>query len=215
MITIFEFIKKRRETIYEILFCVIACGIFGWIFETIEVLILSGQLTDRGILFISRINGFPLVWGFPFILIYGVGGAILIWAFKPLAKKPVLLFFIGMISMTVFEYLTSLFCELLLGEVLWDYSEQFMNLNGRICLFSSVVWGLLSILAVKVFGPFFHKLYGRIKHKHIMHIILIVLIIYIIVCYLLRPVLFENIVDSLTTDVTIRSLPDIKEFMNV
>jgi len=192
---IVEFIKKQKETIFEILFCLLACGIFGWTYETIMIVIQEGVLTDRGILFISYLGDFPIIWGLPFILIYGVGGAILIWVFKPLAKKPVLLFIIGMVSMTTFEYLTALFCELVLNEKLWDYSDKFMNLHGRICLFSSIMWGLLSLFAVKIFGPVFLHLYRKIKHQHILHIIIITLVIYVIVCYLLRPVLFPGMVN--------------------
>ena len=189
-----NFLKIKKEQIFEIIFCLIACGIFGWTYETIMIVIQEGMLADRGILFISHIGDFPIVWGFPFILIYGIGGAILIWVFKPLKKKPVLLFLIGVVSMTLFEYLTALVCETLLNEKLWDYSDKFMNFQGRICLFSSIMWGLLTLLAVYVFGPVFHKLYGKFKNKHIMHIALIVLMVYIIVCYLLRPVLFSNMV---------------------
>ncbi|MCL2627385.1 MAG: putative ABC transporter permease [Oscillospiraceae bacterium] len=194
MTSVISFIKAKREYIFELLFCFIGCGIFGWAFETIDVLIQDGALTDRGILFISHIGNFPIVWGLPFILIYAIGGAVLILVFKPLAKKPILLFFIGMVSMTTLEYLTALMCETLLNQVLWDYSNKFMNFQGRICLVSSIMWGLLSLLAVEVFAPVFHKAYGKIKNKHIMHIIILVLIAYIIVCYILRPILFPTMV---------------------
>jgi len=197
MISMIKFYEKNKKVIYEIMFCFILCGIVGWVYETLFVLIVSGMITDRGILFISHINGFPIVWGLPFILMYGVGGALLIWCFKPLAKKPVLLFFVAMISMTIFEFLTSYIYELIFNKILWDYSNNFMNFQGRICLGTSIIWGLLGVVSVKVFGPVFHRLYTKIKNEKIMHIILIVLVIYIFVCYALRPVLFENIIDHL------------------
>jgi len=192
-----EFYSKNKKVIYEIMFVFILCGIIGWIYETAYVLIMFGKITDRGILFISRIGDFPIIWGLPFILMYGLGGALLIWCFKPLGKKPVLLFFTCVISMTVFEYLTSFIYEMIWNQVLWDYSNNFMNFQGRICLGTSIMWGVLGILSVKLFGPAFHRLYIKIKHEKIMHIILIVLVIYVFVCYALRPVLFENIVEHL------------------
>ena len=179
------------------MFCFILCGIIGWVYETAFVLIMFGNLTDRGILFISHINGFPIIWGLPFILMYGVGGALMIWCFKPFAKKPVLLFFISMLSMTVFEFLTSYVYEMIWGQILWDYSKNFMNLQGRICLGTSIVWGLLGVLSVKLFGPIFHRVYTKIKNEKIMHIILIALVVYVFACYALRPVLFQNIVQHL------------------
>ena len=197
MISIMEFYSKHKKVIYEIMFCFILCGIIGWIYETAFVLIMFGNLTDRGILFISHLNGFPIVWGLPFILMYGVGGAILIWCFKPFGKNIVILFFASLIIMTVFEFLTSYIYELLFNQILWDYSKNFMNFQGRICLGTSIVWGVLGVLSVKVFGPFFHRIYTKIKHEKVLHIILIVLVLYVFTCYALRPVLFHNIIDHL------------------
>ena len=179
------------------MFCFILCGIIGWIYETAFVLIMFGNITDRGILFISHIGSFPIIWGLPFILMYGIGGAILIWCFKPLAKKPILLFFASMIIMSVFEFLTSYIYELIWNEILWDYSNNFMNFQGRICLGTSIVWGVLGVLCVKVFGPVFHRIYTKIKHEKTLHIILIVLVLYVFACYALRPILFQNIIDHL------------------
>jgi len=194
MKNLIKIILLKKEAIFELLFCFIACGIFGWFYETIFVLIQTGAMTDRGILFISYIGNFPIIWGFPFILVYGVGGALLILIFKPLAKKPILLFVVGLISMTVLEYMTALLCETFLHQKLWDYSDKFMNLQGRISLFTSFMWGLLSLLAVKVFAPGCHILYGKFKNKHVLHILIGLIVIYIIVCYILRPTLYPGMV---------------------
>jgi len=197
MISITEFYSKNKKVIYEVMFCFILCGIIGWIYETAYILIRFGNITDRGILFLSHINNIPIIWGLPFILMYGIGGALLMWCFKPLAKKPVLLFFTCMISMSIFEFLTSYVYELIWNRILWDYSKNFMNLQGRICLFTSIMWGVLGLVSVKLLGPLFHRLYSKIKHEKVLHIILIVLVVYIFVCYALRPVLFIDIVDKL------------------
>jgi len=197
ILTIKNFFSKEKEEIYEILFCFIVCGIIGWIFETSIVLIQMGMLTDRGILFISRVNDFPIIWGLPFIMIYGIGGALMIWGFKPLAKKPVLMFFFSIVILTALEYFTAVICENLLGQKLWDYSNHFMNFQGRICLSSSLAWGVLSILAVKVFGPAFLGLYRKVQTKEYTHAVVIFLFIYILVCYYLRPILFPEILDEL------------------
>jgi len=186
---VLEYIVERKERIFEILFTLIICGFIGWVFETTVVLIDTGTLTARGMLFISRINGFPIIWGLPLILMYGIGGAILICCFKPLAKEPVKLFFVGIFVTTIFEYATSLFCEDILGMVLWDYSDAFMNFQGRVCLKSSLAWGALSVISVKFLSPLFERMYSSIKNKNRLHIIIVILTIFIIVCYLLRPIL--------------------------
>ena len=183
------FVEKRKERIFEILFTLILCGFIGWIFETVEVWIHIGRLTARGMLFISRINGFPIPWGLPLILMYGIGGAILIWCFKPLAKEPVRLFFVGMFVLTLFEYATAVFCEDVLGMKLWDYSTQFLNFQGRVCISSSLAWGILSVLSVKLFAPLFNRIYTIIKNKTRLHIIISAVMAFIIICYILRPFL--------------------------
>jgi len=183
------FFVKHKERIFEILFTLIICGVIGWAFETVETWIHYGRLTARGMLFISRINGFPIVWGLPLILMYGIGGAILIWCFKPLAKEPVKLFFVGTFVLTIFEYATSVFCEDVLGMKLWDYSHLFMNFQGRVCLSSSLAWGILSVISVKLLAPLFDRIYGKINNKRLLHIIIIALMVFIIVCYILRPFL--------------------------
>jgi len=184
-----NFLVKNKERIFEILFTLIICGVIGWAFETTEVWIHYGRLTARGMLFISRIGDFPILWGLPFILMYGIGGAILIWCFKPLAKEPIRLFFIGTFVLTIFEYATSVFCENVLNMKLWDYSDVFMNFQGRICLTSSLAWGVLSVVSVKFLAPLFDKLYNEIMNKRVLHVIILVLLVFIVVCYLLRPIL--------------------------
>lgn len=193
-IDIKEIVLGRKEVIFEIIFTFILCGIIGWAFETVEVWIHYGTLTDRGILFISRINDFPIVWGLPFIMMYGIGGAILIWCFKPLKNEPVKLFFVGTIVLTIFEYVTSVICEYFFDRILWDYSNLFMNFQGRICLTSSLAWGVLSVVSVKLLSPLFHRMYSKIKRVEILHITSIILLIYIFVCYVLRHILFPDMV---------------------
>jgi len=186
------FYIKRKETIFEILFTFILCGIIGWAFETIEVWIHLGNLTTRGIFFISMVGGFPIIWGLPYILMYGIGGAILIWCFKPLKNEPVRLFIIGMLVLTIFEYATSVLCENLFHVTLWDYSNMFMNFQGRVCLRSSLAWGVLSVISVKLLAPLFHKLYNKIELRFHIHAVTIILLIYIVTCYILRGVLDLN-----------------------
>jgi len=193
-IDLVEVVIERKEMIFEIFFTFIICGFIGWLFETVEVWIHYGTLTDRGILFISWIGSFPIVWGLPFIMMYGIGGAVLIWCFKPLKNEPVRLFFIGMFVLTVFEYVTSVICEYAWGLILWDYSHLFMNFQGRICISSSLAWGILSVVSVKLLSPLFHRMYNKITNVRILHAMIILLLVYIAVCYSLRHVLFPGMV---------------------
>ncbi|WP_353505773.1 hypothetical protein [Thomasclavelia cocleata] len=39
----------------------------------------------------------------------------------------------------------------------WDYSEQLLNLNGRITLKNTIAFGLLGLLLLFFINPFFSK----------------------------------------------------------
>ena len=139
-------------------------------------------------MFFSKISKFTIIWGFPFILIYAVGGVILMYGFKFLKNRPITLFLVGMISMTIFELLVSYFCEYILHAVLWSYSDQFMNFQGRICLSSSIAWGIISVMTVKVLSPLFNKIYKKLETREIFRLSLVSLLIYVGICYILRTI---------------------------
>ena len=58
--------------------------------------------------------------------------------------------FIRHVGATLLEYVTGAVMERLFNVKYWDYSNQKFNLNGYICLTSSLGWGLFSVLLVKL-----------------------------------------------------------------
>ena len=65
----------------------------------------------------------------------------------------IILFIMGMISTTVLEYFTSYILEKLFHQKWWDYSHRKFNINGRVCLPYSLMFGGLSVVAVKLLYP--------------------------------------------------------------
>lgn len=125
----------------------------GWAQETIQCSIKEKHFVNRGFL-----NG-------PLCPIYGCG-ALLIFTFllpikrgisSPLLAVP-LVFLCGAVIASALEYVTSWAMEKLFHARWWDYSDKKWNINGRICFWISVGWGLLT--AVFVFGiqPLFENL---------------------------------------------------------
>lgn len=55
-------------------------------------------------------------------------------------------FITGVVIASIIEYLCSFFQEKAFGVVSWDYKDFKYNLNGRINLFYSIAWGLITIL---------------------------------------------------------------------
>lgn len=140
--------------IYYILFIFLFCSIIGWVFETVSVAISTHKMTERGYLFVldplphyfpsladvPLLKNVPLILGLPMIEIYGFGAVVSIFGFRKLANHPVWLFLTGMAVLTLFELLGSYFCTGVLHKTYWDYSGQFLNFQGRICLMSSLAW---------------------------------------------------------------------------
>ena len=65
----------------------------------------------------------------------------------------------------ILEYLTSFIMEKLFNARWWDYSNEFFNINGRICLLYSIFWGILSLVLIKIINPIIDKFIDYIKKK--------------------------------------------------
>ena len=119
-----------------LLFFLIYC-FFGWCIESTFVSCRKHQLVNRGFL-----NG-------PVIPIYGSGAIAILFATLPVRAHPVAVFFLGMLSATVLEYFTGAAMEAIFKVRYWDYSDKRFNLNGHICLNTSLAWGALSVVLVE------------------------------------------------------------------
>ena len=60
---------------------------------------------------------------------------------------------IVLLAATALEYVTGAAMEALFKVRYWDYSDKPFNLNGHICLFCSLGWGVFSVLLVKGIHP--------------------------------------------------------------
>lgn len=89
----------------------------------------------------------------PIIPIYGIGATLIYVTFWHLKGNFILVFIGGMLLATILEYTTSLLMELLFHTKWWDYSQFKFNIHGRVCLFVSLFWGVLSLLVIEVFQP--------------------------------------------------------------
>lgn len=121
----------------------------GWVYESILCSFLEKKPVNRGFL-----NG-------PVCPVYGFG-ALAVLLILGECKSLAVVFFGGMVLTCVLEFLTSLFLEKLFNAKWWDYSHFRFNIRGRVCLLGALVFGLLSVLMVKLIHPFINKLFNRI-----------------------------------------------------
>ena len=143
--------KLSQFKLLFIYFCIYA--FVGWIMETLYVSNLKGHLVKRGFLL------------GPICPIYGFGAIMLITLLGKYKKQPAKLFFYTIIIFSVFEYLVGFALEALYGNRWCDYSTHFFNLNGRITLFSSLIWGVLALLFFNTIHPFIEKKVNLLTSK--------------------------------------------------
>ena len=133
----------------------------GWCFESSYVSIKEHRLVNRGFL-----RG-------PAIPIYGFGAVTMLFVSYPYKDALLACFISGMIGATTLEYFTGSVMEQLFKVRYWDYSDQKFNYNGYICLSSSIVWGLFTILLDHVFHHFVLNLLSPFSDNAITIIVII------------------------------------------
>ena len=111
---------------------------FGWIFESTYVSFKQHHFVNRGFL---RLPMLPL---------YGSGAILLLWVSLPYQDNLILVYIAGFIAATALEYVTGAVMERLFKVRYWDYSDKKFNINGYICLGSSIAWGFLTIFMTEV-----------------------------------------------------------------
>ena len=114
----------------------------GWCGETVYCSIGQGRLCEkRGFL-----NGFLCP-------IYGHGALLVLFALHGGCESPVLTFLFGMILTSAVEYATSYVMERLFHMRWWDYSHYRFQINGRVCLLNSTLFGLACVFLCHVAHP--------------------------------------------------------------
>ena len=72
--------------------------------------------------------------------------------------------FLCSVAITAIEFISGCVVNLWLKMNVWDYSYLPMNLLGQICLIYSVLWGLLSIVAIPIY-KYLCRLFGGASQK--------------------------------------------------
>jgi uncharacterized membrane protein len=135
------------ESAVKTLYWFFLYGFIGWGVEVVYAAIKTHKLVNRGFLCgpICPIYGFGMVG-----LIYSVS---LIPMPDSGSMSAVAIFFIGMILTTAIELVGGWALFKTYHIRWWDYSNMKFNLGGYICPQFSLLWGLGSVLMIKVVHP--------------------------------------------------------------
>lgn len=118
----------------------------GWIWETLYVSVKKGKWVNRGFM-----RG-------PFLPIYGTGAIVVLIFTLHFRDNASLVFVVGMLSATILEYCTGVAMEKMFHVRYWDYTGKPLNVNGHICITSSLAWGVFSVILT---------LYGHTPVEHL------------------------------------------------
>ncbi len=119
-----------------------------------------------------------VIWG-PISPIYGMGALLMIGLLGRKKRPDWKTILYGALLGGSFEYLISFLQETFLGTVSWDYTNEFLNINGRTTIPFAIVWGLLALALVKIFYPSVSSVIESLPKKFgtILTNILIVLVV--------------------------------------
>ena len=135
---------------YQLLWLYMIYSFIGWCGEVAVAAVKRHRFVNRG-----AVSG-------PFCPIYGLGAAVVAVFFPELKGNPLFLSLGGMVVNTFVDYVTGRIMEMSLHKKWWDYSDQKFNLGGYVCLKTSVLWGICTVLMIYVLNPVFTGLVGLI-----------------------------------------------------
>ena len=163
--------KKVKKGIFgysfwQILEYFIVYSILGYVIETLYGLLTKGVIESRQ----------SMLYG-PFCCIYGLGAICLLCIPKSAKKNNWTLFIAGFIIGSVVEYVVSWVGEVIFNIKWWDYSNFPLNINGRVCVYFSIFWGILTICLNKVINPTVDKALGKIPIK-VLHVLTVIIMVF-------------------------------------
>ena len=116
----------------------------GDITETIWCWAVLGKLMSRS----------SVLYG-PFSIVWGLGAVLMTVMLERIRHRDsVAVFLAGTVLGGVYEYVCSVFTEVMFGTVFWDYSAFKFNLGGRINLLYCFFWGMAAVVWIKGVYPF-------------------------------------------------------------
>lgn len=129
------------SSFYEFIIYLTVYSFIGWICEVVYCSILSKRIVNRGFL------------AGPVCPVYGFGAILVIFLLEPAKSSIPVIFLAGLALTSILEYITGWMLEMFFSAKWWDYSNKRFNLNGRVCLKNSVLFGLMCVILVKVLHP--------------------------------------------------------------
>ncbi len=173
-------------------------SVIGWIIEIINCFIYEKRFINRGFLI------------GPYCPIYGFGCMFITICLKS-TDDFASLFLKSALICSVLEYFTSYIMEKLFKYRWWNYSNRKFNINGRICLETTIPFGLGACLIIKIINPLLFKILGSINNT--LSIILFILLLLLIIVDTIFSIFFVSKITDVEKNSRIDSTEELKEKM--
>ncbi len=173
----------------------------GWVMETCYCWICTKKFVNRGFLI------------GPVVPIYGTGGVLVYVLLKRYLDMPLVLFIMSIIICSLLEYFTSYYMEKLFKTRWWDYSNRKFNINGRVCLFNMICFGILSLVIMYGVNPFLLDTIHKIDPMVLKTVVSILMTIFLIDLGISTKIIynFKGISKNVLTDATEEVNKKVKE----
>jgi uncharacterized membrane protein len=146
----------------------------GWVLETTFASINAGKFINRGFL----TGSFCPIYGLGAVFIIKVSAMINIYI-KYYYTWILISVLFSIILVTALEYITGFVLEKLFNCKWWDYSDNYANIKGYVCLKYSLLWGMLAFLLVQMVHPSISKIVLNIPFRMKIYYAIILLFYFI------------------------------------
>ncbi len=145
------------DTVINYIFMFFIFSAIGWAIECTYRSLGERKIINSGFLF------------GPMCPIYGTGclvfELILTPICQPIEKRLIPVLLLGMLLADIVEYGTSYIMEKLFNARWWDYSENFLNLHGRICFKHTCYWAIFAFVYTYIISPIYEYLLSFIPQQ--------------------------------------------------
>lgn len=155
--------EKIKYELRMYFFLFMLYSLIGWIYETILFSVEEGYFINRGFNF------------GPYIPIYGFGAVIIMIVISKFivesdennkfSMRPLKIFILILVLSTVAELIGSYIMEYSLGIILWDYTDQWMNFQGRISPKTSFIFAAGGTAVYYTIQPLGKKIIDKVSIK--------------------------------------------------
>ena len=163
----------------------------GWIYEVIWEFKVGNGFVNRGFLY------------GPYLPIYGFGVLTLYFMLKKFLKTkikigkinimPIFVFIMILVIASIIEYIVSFGMEVLFQKRWWDYSYDFLNVNGRISLRNSSLLAIGAFILLYGVQPILEKTIRKINGK-VLKVLATIIVLVVGVDFIITMLGYANII---------------------